>query len=151
MIRRAGASDREQEKVQLRERALVMLAAFERQDPGPTWDQFRQLVQNSRRLTDLRTVLRELRGTMGAMSPVSRADLARELEQRFGPDAESVGDVGIVERVRRRGRIRSESEYRSVQSYADSIAGDASRDIEFLSLGALLDEYMAAPKLSNER
>jgi hypothetical protein len=45
--------------------------------------------------------------------------------------------------VQKRGRIRSEREYRIVQAYLDSHLGD---DAEDIALGALLDEFMAAPQ-----
>jgi hypothetical protein len=130
---------------ELRERALVMLAAIERAEPRPLWDQLREVVTGATRVGDLRTVLRELRAMVGALSSDARRELARELRVRFGPDPEEARDLKVVERVRARGRIRSEPEYRAVESYADSIAGDAERQEEFLALGALLDEFSASP------
>jgi len=120
-----------------------MLAAFEREEPSDTWARFRDLLQQSTRLSDLRVIARELRAATGAMSPAGRQSLLHELQQRFGSDSEYEADVAVVKRVRRRGRINSEQEYRSVQSYADSIAGDTEREAEFLELGAFLDTFMA--------
>jgi hypothetical protein len=133
-----------EEAAALRERVLLMLAAFEREESSPTWPQLRKVVEASTRLSDLRTVLRECRGMMGAMSPAARRTLERDLRNRFGADSEWQRDVAIVAKVRARGRIRSEREYRTVQAYQDSIAGDLEHQDEFLTLGALLDEFSAA-------
>jgi hypothetical protein len=137
--------DTSEETAALRERALFMLAAFERDEPGPTWAQLREIVEGARRLSDLRTLLREFRAMTGAMSPAGRRELDRGLRERFGADPEWQRDLAVVAKVRARGRIRSEREYRSVQAYQDSIAGDLERQEEFLALGALLDEFSAAP------
>jgi len=120
-----------------------MLAAFEREEQSGTWAKFRELLQRSTRVSDLRMLLRELRAMTGAMSTTGRQALLAELEQRFGPDSDYEADLAVVSRVRNRGRIKSEREYRAVQSFADSIAGDPQRDGEFLALGALLDRFMA--------
>ncbi|HEY7236306.1 MAG TPA: hypothetical protein VH539_19250 [Gemmatimonadaceae bacterium] len=121
-----------------------MLAAFEREEPSPTWARFRELVETSTRVSDLRTLLRECRGMLGAMSSPGRRALELDLRNRFGPDQEWERDLAVVAKVRARGRIRSEREYRSVQAYQDSIAGDAGRQDEFLALGGLLDDFSAA-------
>jgi hypothetical protein len=62
---------------ELRERALVMLAAIERAEPRPLWDQLREVVTGATRVGDLRTVLRELRAMVGALSSDARRELAR--------------------------------------------------------------------------
>ncbi len=125
----------------LRERALTMLAAFDREETGPAWSQFRELVQKSTRIGELRTILRELRDITGTMSRSGRKELDRALAARFGDDIEGQRELEIVTR----GRTRAEREYRSVQAYIDSKAGDQIRDEEFLAFGALLDAYSAAP------
>ena len=140
-----NAAARAAEKERLRERLLVMLAAFEGGEPAPLWGQFRELVARTTRLSDLKTILRELRGAIGAMTPAARLELERELAHRFGPDPEMERDAAIVAKVRARGRIQSEREYRAVQTYQDLIGADPERQAEFLVLGALLDEFSAAP------
>ncbi len=122
----------------------MMLDAFEREEPGSTWGKFRMLVNDAQRVSDLRALLRECRGMMGAMSPAGRRALDQDLRERFGTDAQWERDLAVVQKVRARRRIRSEHEYRSVQAYQDSIAGDANRHDEFLALGALLDTFSAA-------
>lgn len=123
-----------------------MLAAFEREEPGPTWAHFfRAVLECTNRLGDLRVLLRELRAMTGAMSPEGRRGRQRALRQRFGPDRDEGRELVTVEKVRARGRIRSEREYRSVEAYADSIAGERARHDEYLALGALLNAFTAAP------
>ena len=139
------------EKAELRERGLLMLEAFEREESSPTWAGLRSLLESTNRIADLRSVLREMRGIQGAMSSTGRARLQRALEDQFGPDEESQKDLAVVEKVCARGRIGSEREYRAVQSYADSVVGESDRESELATLGALLDDYMTAPKLSSER
>src|SRR6185312_3014824 len=98
-------------------------AAIEREEPGETWARMRVLVENTTRLTDLRVIYREIRGMLGVMSPESREQLERELEQLFGPDAATLSDRQVVAAVQERGRIRSEREYRIVQAFLDSHSG----------------------------
>jgi hypothetical protein len=111
-----------------------MVASFEREVPGRVWSGVRQVVEKSNSLSGLRTVLRELRSLLGALSQASRDRIEQELLDRCGPDEDAANDASIVQRVRKQGRIRSEREYRVVQSYADSINGDQSRNEEFLVL-----------------
>ena len=135
----------------LRDRALLIVTTFEREEPSPTWAQLRELVERAKRLSDLRSINQDLRGAMQGLSRSSRQELDRALGKRFGPDREQERDRQAVAKIRTRGRIRSEREYRVVQGYADSIGADPGAQDEFLALGALLDEYMAAPKLPNGR
>ena len=133
----------DREKGDLRARGMVMLTAFEREEPSESWRNLRDRLSESTRLRDLRVILQELRAMTGAMSAPGRRALFDELHQRFGSDPQYEADVTIVARVRRRGRITSEREYRSVQSYADSISGNPECGEEFLILGGLLDSFMA--------
>ena len=137
--------DKSGEKAELRQRALLILATFDREEPSPDWAELRRVVERTTTLSGLRSIVRDLRSAMGAMPAVSRIALEKDLARQFGPDAGAAKDAAVVDRVRLRGRIGSEREYRSVQAYADAIAGDQSRQDEFLALGALLDDYMAAP------
>jgi len=137
--------DRNTEKAELRDRALLILARFEREEPSPVWAELRNVIARTTTLSGLRSIVRDLRGTMGAMPAATRLALEQDLARRFGPDAGAAKDAAVVNKVRRRGRIDSEREYRSVQAYADTIASEPSRQDEFVALGALLDEYMAAP------
>jgi hypothetical protein len=137
-----GASG--EEAATLRERALLMLAAFEREEPSPTWAKFREFVEASTRLGELRMMLRECRGMMAAMSPDGRRVLERVLRERFGADPEWERELATVTKVRARGRIQSEREYRSVQAYQDAIAAELDLQEEFLALGALLDDFSTA-------
>jgi len=130
---------------ELRARLYLMLEAFEREEPSKTWLEIRELVDRSSRLSVLRSLLRDLRGAVAALSPSGRRTLETALQEQFGPDSEWQRELAIVERVRARGRIRSEREYRAVQAYQDSIAGDRARQDEFLALGAMLDDFSAAP------
>jgi hypothetical protein len=134
-----------EEPAKLRERALLMLAAVEREEPSVGWAKFRELIEGSTRLSDLRTILRDCRGMMAAMSPEGCRALERELRDRFDTDPEWERDLAMVAKVRARGRIQSEREYRSMQAYQDSIAADLERQDEFLAIGALLDSFSAAP------
>jgi hypothetical protein len=143
--RGSSAKARAEQVAELRERARLMLAAFEREEPSPRWAPFREAVERASRLGDLRTLVRECRAMTGAMSPAGRRELDQALRERFGADPEWDRDLTIVAKVRGRGQIRSEAEYRPVQAYQDSIAGDLERHNEFLALGALLDEFSAAP------
>jgi hypothetical protein len=79
------------------------------------------------------------------LSAAGRAELDRTLRKRFGPDTQHGKDAAVVARVRRRGRILSEREYRIVQAHADAVFTDRSSEAEYLALGALLDAFMAAP------
>lgn len=142
-----GGSARDEEAALLRQRAHMILEAFERAEPSPSWARFRELTDRARTLTDLRTINRELRGAMAALSSTDRRELVRTLDDRFGPDAGFERDRRAAERALARGRIRSEREYRAVQAYADSIAGDREAESQYLSLGALLDDFMASPSL----
>ena len=121
----------------------MILARIEQEEPSETWTRFRVLVEGTTRLTDLRVIYREIRSILGDMLPEPRAQLERDLEQRFGPDAADLRDRRLVAAVQKRGRIRSEREYRIVQAFLDSHSGD---NAEVLALGALLDEFMAAPQ-----
>jgi hypothetical protein len=122
-----------------------MLDAFHAEQPSPISTQLRSLVENAKRLSDLRSIVRDLRGGMAGLSLRGRASLERALRERFGPDANWERDRELVAKIRQRGRIQSEREYRVVQGHADAIAGDPAKEAEFLELGALLDAYMAAP------
>jgi hypothetical protein len=133
---------------ELRERATMMLAAFVRAEPTATWSQMNEIVARAKGVNALRAIVRELRGAAAGLSRAARAELERALRDRFGADKSWERDRQLVARVRARGQIRSEREYRVVQSYADAIAADD--QAEFLALGALLDDYMAAPQLPNE-
>ena len=129
----------------LRERALFILAVFDRLEPSPTWARFEEIVRRATQLADLRSINRDLRGAMGGLPPEALRELPQSLTERFGPDAEYERDKAAAEQARARGRIRSEREYRAVQGYADVIAGDpASRDV-YDALGALLDEFATRP------
>lgn len=54
-------------------------------------------------------------------------------------------DQALIAKVRARGTIRSEREYRAVQAYQDAIAGEPEREDEFLALGTLLNRFSAEP------
>ena len=138
---------------ELRGRALLMLDAFERDQPGSGVGQLRQVVAGARSLSAMRTILRELRAAASTLSPAGRQQLDYDLRARFGPGltAEEEREQAIVATVRRRGSIRSEREYRVVQAYADRVSADPNAAAEFSALGALLDEYSAAPELPNDR
>jgi len=129
----------------LRERANLILDAFEQVEPGPTLERFREAANRATRLSDLRTINRELRGAMAGLDRPALADLRRRLLERFGPDPDYEKDKAAADKARVRGRIRSEREYRAVQAYADSIAADLELRHEFDALGALLDEYASRP------
>ena len=129
----------------LRERAYLILDAFQQAEPGPTWARFRDAVQRATRVSELRTLYRELRGAMAGLEPSARDQLQRRLVERFGPDGQYDEDKAAAERARSRGRIRSEREYRAVQAYVDSIASDVGARDESDALGALLDDYASRP------
>jgi hypothetical protein len=129
---------------ELRERAALILEAFERAEPDLDVAQLRTIVSRARGATALRGVLRELRGMQAGLPASARAGLRRAMAERFGPDPDWERDRQVVEKVRERGRVTSEREYRVVQGYADAIAGDVDAQDEILALGALLDAYMAA-------
>jgi hypothetical protein len=129
------------EIAELRGRSLLILSAIEREEPGPQWASLRLVVENSVRLTDLRTIHRDVRALLAAMSPSARELLERDLAKQFGPDADLEHDKQVVARVRSAGRIQSEREFRIVQAYLDSLPpNDSERD----TLGAFLDDFMAA-------
>ena len=138
-----GKGDKAGELAELRGRALFMLDVFDAAEPSPTWAAFRDVVERGR-LSDLRSILRDLRGAASGLTSDARAQLDRALLDRFGPDEHWHRDRELVAQVRARGRIRSEREYRAVQGYADAIGGDPANQAEFLALGALLDEFSAA-------
>ena len=127
----------------LRERAYFILDAFEQAEPGPSVTKFRDLVRRATRVSDLRTINRELRGMMAALERSALLRLRQGLLERFGPDSDHERDKAIAAKARARGRIRSEREYRSVQAYADSIAAEMEFQDDFTAFGALLDEYMS--------
>jgi|SRR5579884_2421074 len=139
------------ERDALRLRAFLTLAALERDDPRFNAQPLRELVEHTTSVTALRTIAREVRGMVAAMSRGGRADLRRQLEERFGTDAGFERDRRVVDNVRARGRIRTEHEYRVVQAYVDAITADPAAEPESLVLGALLDAYMVGPQLPNER
>jgi hypothetical protein len=140
--RSSGDTARAREIAELRGRTLLILSVIEREEPGPQWASLRQVVENAARVTDLRTIYREVRGFLAAMSPLAREPLERDLAQRFGPDAQQQRDRQVVAKVRSAGRILTEREYRIVQAHLDSLPPNAS---ERHTLSALLDEFMAAP------
>jgi hypothetical protein len=125
---------------------LLILATAERDAPSAFWGQMRVLVESTTKLGDLRVIYREARSFLGAMAPATREQLERELRERFGSDAERIRDGEVVAKVRSIGRIRSESEYRVVQAYLDSLPANPDDESEAASLGELLEEFMAAPK-----
>jgi hypothetical protein len=139
-----GNNDKGAKLAALRGRALFMLDAFDAAEPSPTWAEFRRLVERAG-LSDVRSMIRDLRGAAAGLTPQARAQLERELLDRFGPDEGWHRDRELVVKVRARGHIKSEREYRVVQGYADAIAGDPANEAEFLALGALLDNFSAAP------
>jgi hypothetical protein len=129
----------------LREQASLILDAFEQVEPGPTLTRFREATRRATRLSDLRTLNRELRGAMAGLEPSALAQLRERLIERFGPDPDHENNTAAAHNARTRGRIRSEREYRAVQAYADSIAADVGSRDDFDALGALLDEYASRP------
>jgi hypothetical protein len=70
--RSSGGSTRATEIAELRGRSLLILEAIERAEPGPLWVSLRQTIENAARVTDLRTIYREVRGLLAAMSPATR-------------------------------------------------------------------------------
>jgi hypothetical protein len=139
------------ESAALRGRAELILATFEREEPSPTWARYRELIAQATRLTHLRGINQDLRAMMVGLPRASGEALKLELRARFGPDREEERDRLTVAKIRARGRIQSEREYRIVQQYADSIPANPDDQEEFLTLGAMLDAYMAAPELPNDR
>jgi hypothetical protein len=137
----SGGAARPTEIAELRERSLLILSAIERGEPGPLWASLRQTIESAERVTDLRTIYREVRGFLAAMPPSARELLERDLARRFGPDTQQERDERVIEKVRSSGRIRTEREYRIVQAHLDSLPPNASQR---QMLGALLDEFMAA-------
>jgi hypothetical protein len=135
----------------LRQRALAILGAFEDAEPGVVTPGLRAKVEGARTLSELRTLNRELRGVMGALPENTLRQLRRDLTDRFGEDESESRDRETVQKVRTRGRIRSEREYRVVQAYADSIASDAEARRDLSVLEALLADFMAAPSHRGRR
>lgn len=153
MADRSAAQAKREALAELRIRAGLMLDAFERDQSGSRVGQLRQVVEGTRSLSAMRTILRELRAAASTLSPAGRRQLDQELSARFGPGltAEEEREQAILATVRRRGSIRSEREHRVVQAYADTLSTDPNADAEFRALGALLDEYSAAAELPNVR
>lgn len=124
---RSITSEQEAELAALHGRCMRMLDAFARAEPDSgVFADIRATIDRvaaSRSLSGMRAMLRELRG-MQAPLPVGAQ---RDLAARFGPDEAAERDAAVVARVRARGRIRSEREYRVVCAYADAIAGDPRR------------------------
>ena len=133
--RSPGDTASAEEIVELRGRALLILSAIEREEPGAQWASLRSVVENAAGVTDLRTVHREVRTLLAALSLSARERLERDLAQRFGPDVHLERDKQVVAEVRSTGRVRTEREYRIVQAYLDALPPSASdRDV----LGPLL-------------
>jgi hypothetical protein len=143
------------EKAQLLTRCRLTLDAIERAESSPVWAQFRATVEASAsRLGDLRSIVRELLPIVAILPADIRADLARQLSSH-GVDLaqERKQQADAVAKIRERGRIRSEAEYRRVQAYADALTRPED-EAEFITLGALLDTFMAgasAPERGAER
>jgi len=146
-----AASPRASESTDLRSRALLILAAIDREEPSEAWEKMRLVIERTRKLSDLRAIYREIRSLLSAMSPLTREQLQRELRERFGPDAQQIRDGEIVAKVRSTGRINSEREYHIVQAYLDSLPASPDDDSDDASLGELLVEFMAAPKPRAQR
>jgi hypothetical protein len=125
----------------LRARAALMLDAFNRAEPSTSWNRFREVVATAKSVSTLRAIIQELRGASAGLLPTDRAALRKELLERFGPDEEFERDRQLVQKIKQRGKIQSEREYRILQSFADTIAADD--PTEYLALGALLDEFMS--------
>jgi len=144
---RSITPEQQAELAALHGRCMLMLDAFARAEPDAGgFAALRATVDRvtaSRSLSRMRALLRELRGMQAALPPDSQRELARDLATRFGPDGVAGRDAALVRRVRARGHVSSEREYRVVGAYADAIAGDTHSQDEFLALGVLLDEYMA--------
>ena len=153
MADRSAAEAKRKALAELRGRAVLMLDAFERDQPGSGVGQLREVVESARSLSAMRAILRELQAAASTLSSAGRQQLDQELSSRFGPGrtAEEEREQAIVATVRRRGSIRSEREYPVVQAYADRLSTDSNAEAEFVALGALLDEYSAAPELPNDR
>jgi plasmid stabilization system protein ParE len=143
--RKRNSHDRDLERAELRARTLLYLDAFDREEPSERWKKFRELAVSTNRLSDLRALAREFRSFLGAMSPSRRIQLERELHETFGSDAEQRRDGEVVANVRHARRIKSEREHRIVQTHLDSLPPDPDADAEIIELGALLDEFRAAP------
>ena len=143
--------EQQAELARLRDRTLFIIETCEREEPGPSWPSLRAIVTDLAergKLRDLRTLGRELRGMMAGLMPDARARLDSELRARFGEGADARADAEAVERIRARGAIRSDREYRVVQAYADALGHHPAAREEYLALGALLDAYGAAPRTS---
>src|SRR3982751_1205214 len=122
-----------------------MLDVLEQAESSPTLARFRAATEQATRLSDLRTINRELRGAMAGLDRTALAQLRKRLLEQFGPDVDHEKDKAAADKARQHGRIRSEREYRAVQAYADSIAADFVARDEFDTLSALLDDYASRP------
>ena len=132
------------EKAKLLMRWRLTLDAVERNEPqGTAWADLRALGERSaNNLRVLRGLSREAAVMASMLPPLLRVDLDATLAAAaIDVESERAADAAAVARIRARGRIRSEAEYRRVQSYADQIGPDETRQGEFLALGALLDEF----------
>jgi hypothetical protein len=146
---RSITPEQQAELAALHGRCTLMLDAFARAEPDAGgFAELRATVDRvaaSRSLSGMRAVLRELLAMQAGLPLDTQRELGRNLAARLGPNVVAERDAAKVARVRARGCIRSEREYRVVCAYADAIAGDPHAQAEFLALGALLDGYMAAP------
>lgn len=141
--------EQEAELAELHARCRLTLDAFRRAEPAArVLDDLAATVERvaaSRSVRGLRALYRELGGTRAALPLADARALDRALEARFGSDRLAARDAAVVARVRARGRITSEREYRVVSAHADALGADPGAQAEYLALGALLDGYMVAP------
>jgi hypothetical protein len=141
--------EQQTELAALRDRFLLILETCEREEPGPSWAPLRAIVTDLAergKLRDLQTLGRELQGMLAGLTPQARACLDSELRLRFGEDADVRADAEAVDRIRARGAIHSEREYRLVHAYADALGHHPAAREEHIALGKLLDAYNAAPR-----
>ena len=103
MADRSAAQVKQAALTELRARALLMLDAFERDQPGTRVGQLRQVVAGARSASAMRMILREVRAAASTLSPAGREELERELTERFGPgvSADEEREQAVVAAVRR--------------------------------------------------
>ena len=94
-------------------------------------------------LRGMRSVFRDLNEWARGLSPMHVRELNMLLKEKFGEDLqnESGKDLVKIAQIRKRGKIRTENEFRLVQERTEEIWNDDDKKKEVESLNKLLADF----------
>lgn len=134
------------ERRELHEWCRVVLEFFNKVEASPSFSGFMETtdqVFRSGSQRQVRSVVRDLREWMEALTPKDRKRLDAILQLRFGKEwkADPVGDEDAAQEIYHRGRVRNEEEYRILRSRLDVIPAGSESEREIAQINSLLAAF----------